>query len=133
MANITITDIDLGSVMLEVWGKRASVLSNAELTEQTFAPGTILALSSADGKLYPYDPAAVADDIEIPKFILTYEVVIAASSDAQVEVISAGKVDQTRLVIHDGTALTAAMLDELMDRPFVLVDVTQLAKVDNPQ
>lgn len=134
MANITITNNDSGSVALEVWGVLSGkVLRNAAGTPETFAAGTILALHATDGKLYPWDPAETSEDIEIPKYVLTYEVVAAATSDNPVQVLSAGKVNQRRLVIHDGTTLTAAHLDALLNRPIIPVDVTQLALVDNPQ
>lgn len=133
MANVTITNIDLGSAALEVWGSMNGTLRNAAVTAQTFVEGTLLALSSADGKLYPYDPAAVADNINIPKYVLTYEVAALATSDNPVQVMSAGKVNQRRLVIHAGTPVAAAHLDALLDRPIIPVDVQQLAKIDNPQ
>lgn len=134
MPNITITNNDLGSVVLESWGTLdGKVLRNAEVTAETFAAGTLLALHATDGKLYPYDPAAVADNLQFPKYVLPYAVEALASSDNAVQVLSAGRVNQNRLVIHDGTAITAAMLDQLLDRPIVPVDVTQLAQIDNPQ
>lgn len=133
MANITITNNDLGSVALEVWGATDGVLRNAAGSEQTFAAGTILARHATDGKYYPYDPAETSEDIEVPKAVLTYGVTAAATSDTQVTVLTAGKVNQNRLVIHDETPITAAHLDALMNRPIIPVDVDQLSKIDNPQ
>jgi hypothetical protein len=133
VANITITNIDLGSVALEVWGTFAGILRNAGVAEDTFAEGTILARHATDGKFYPYDPAETSEDLEIPKFVLTYDVTAAAESDNAVTVMSAGRVNQNRLVIHDGTTITAAHLDALLNRPIIPVDVDQLAKFDNPQ
>lgn len=134
MPNITITNNDIGSVVLDLWGAQDGVLENAELTEQTFAAGTLLALHATDGHLYPYDPAdATGEDLEIPKFVLTYEVTIAASDDAPVTVLNAGRVNKNRLLIHDGTTLTAAMVDQLLNRSIIPVDVKQLALIDNPQ
>jgi hypothetical protein len=215
MPNITITNVDLGSVILELWGKRAGTLENVEVTEQTYAEGTLLSRNAA-GNLVPFVPAAVPDGtvdvtvdydsvptleaidmavlvpgalvgdivtitplgtwpvgITLPQgrvlvagtvqvrvanvtagavnpgsqvlrfdlehnlapalFVLTYEVVLAASSSTPVEVMSAGKVDQNRLVIHNATVITAAMLDDLTARGIIPVDVKQLAKIDNPQ
>ena len=133
MANITITNNDLGSVALEVWGTLEGVLRNAAGDEETFAEGTILARHATDGKFYPYDPAETSEDLEVPKYVLTYAVTAAATSDNPVTVLSAGKVNKNRLVIHDGTTITAAHLDALMNRPVIPVDVKQLAKIDNPQ
>ena len=215
MSNITITNIDLGSVVLELWGKRDATLENVEITEQTYAEGTLLSRNAA-GNLVPFVPAVVPDGIvdvtvdydsvptleaidmavlvpgslvgdvisieplgtwpvgiTLPQgrclvagtvqvrvanvtagavnpgsqtlrfdlehniapalFVLTHEVVLAASSTAPVQVMSAGKVDQNRLVIHNATAITAAMLDDLTARGIIPVDVKQLAKIDNPQ
>lgn len=133
MANITITNNDLGSVALEVWSALDVTLRNAAGTEQTFAAGTILARHATDGKYYPYDPAETSEDIEVPKAVLTYPVTAAATSDNAATVLVAGKVNQNRLVIHDETPITAAHLDALMNRPIIPVDVEQLAKIDNPQ
>jgi hypothetical protein len=215
MPNITITNIDLGSVVLELWGQRDATLENVEITEQTYAEGTLLSRNAA-GNLVPFVAAAVPDGIvdvtvdydsvptleaidmavlvpgslvgdvitvvplgtwpvgiTLPQgrclvagtvqvrvanvtagavnpgeqtlrfllqhnlapalFVLTHEVVLAASSTGPVQVMSAGKVDQNRLVIHDATAITAAMLDDLLTRTIIPVDVKQLAKIDNPQ
>lgn len=216
MSNITITNNDLGSVALEVWAVVQGTLQNVEITEQTYAAGTLLSRSASSGNLVPYAPASAADtivdvtvnvaevaaqtavdtavtvpgalvgdsiivtplgtwpagitapqgrclvdgtvqvrianvteggidpeeqslrfslhhDVEPPKFVLTYEKVVGASSSAPVTALSAGKVDQGRLVIHGGTSITAAILDDLLDRPIIPVSATQLAKIDNPQ
>jgi hypothetical protein len=212
--NITITNNDLGSVALEVWGTVDGALQNVEITEQTYAAGTILSRDPVSGNLLPYAPAASAESIvdvtvdydsvptleaidmavavpgslvgdivkvtplgswpvgitqpqgrclvagtvqvrvanvtagavnpgsqtlrfELqhrldPNFVLTHEVVLAASSTGPVTVLSAGKVNEQRLVIHAGTAITAAMLDQLRNR-IIPVKVTQLARIDNPQ
>lgn len=134
MSNITITNNDTGSVALEVDGVTDGLLHNAALTTEDFAEGTILARHSGDGKFYPYDPAAVANDLNVPKYVLPYAVSgVATATDVAITAMSAGKVNKNRLVIHDGTPLAAAHLDALLDRPIVPVDVKQLAKIDNPQ
>ena len=135
MSNIAITNNDLGSVALELWGAVDGTLVNEDAgpADSVFAAGTILARHATDGKLYPYDPAETSEDIEVPKYVLTYPVTLEASSEGPVTVLSAGRVNQNRLVIHDGTAITAAHLDALMNRPIIPVDVKQLAMIDNPQ
>lgn len=133
MPNITITNNDTGSVVLDLWGAQDGILENAAVSEQTFVAGTLLALHATDGHLYPYDPAETSEDLEVPKFVLTYDVTIAASSDKPVTVMNAGRVNKRRLIIHDGTTLTAAMLDQLLNRSIIPVDVKQLALIDNPQ
>jgi hypothetical protein len=131
--NITTTNNDLGSAALEVWGTMDGVLRNAALTTQTFAEGTILARHASDGKLYPYDPADTTEDLDVPVAVLTYPVTAATATDTRVSVLSAGKVNQNRLVIHDGTTLAAVHLWALLNRPIIPVDIGQLSKIDNPQ
>jgi hypothetical protein len=133
VANLTITNNDLGSVVLELWGTVDGILENAALTTQVFVAGTLLALHATDGHLYPYDPGETSEDLEVPKYVLTYDVTLAASTDTPVTVMAAGKVNQSRLVIHDGTPITAPILDRLLNRPIIPVDAKQLAKIDNPQ
>jgi hypothetical protein len=136
VANITTTNVDLGSVALEVWGTLDAVLRNAAGAEHTFVEGTLLARHATDGKLYPYDPADTTEDLDQPKYVLMYDVTAAATSDNRVTVLSAGRVNQQRLLIDDGStveAAAAADLDKLLNRPIIPVDTTQLAKIDNPQ
>jgi hypothetical protein len=132
VANITVTNNDLGSVALEVWGTLDATVNNATAAPVTLAEGTLLARNVADGKLYPYDPASVTPDVNVPKYVLTYEHV-APVGDSKVTVMTAGKVNQNRLRIHAGTAIAAVHLDALLDRPIIPVDIAQLAKIDNPQ
>lgn len=131
MANITITNNDIGSVVLELWGQADNILENAAVTEETFVAGTLLGRHATDGHLYPYDPEG-EDGLDAPKYVLTYDVTIAASSDKPVTVLAAGKVNARRLVVHGG-AVTAADLDALLDRPIIPVDTKQLGQIDNPQ
>lgn len=134
MANITTTNNDLGSAALEVWGTVDGVLRNDAVTAQNFAEGTLLARKASDGKLYPYDPAVTPpSDLLSPKYVLPYPVAALATSDNPVTVVSAGKVNSRRLVVHPAIAVTAADLDALLDRPIIPVDLGQLSKVDNPQ
>lgn len=132
MANITTTNIDLGSVALEVWGELNGTLRNAG-GAHTFVAGTLLALHATDHKLYAYDPADTTQDLDQPKYVLTYDVAAGAASDNPVTVMSAGKVNQQRLVIDNGTPITIVHLDALLSRPIIPVDTSQLAKIDNPQ
>ena len=64
MANITITNVDRGSVVLDDHAWADGVLENVELTEQTYAAGTILARNAANGNFVPFAPAAEADTIQ---------------------------------------------------------------------
>lgn len=132
MPNITITDVDLGSPVLEKWGEVDAVLDNAAGTEETFLAGTILARSTADDHLEPFADAGL-NGLDVPAFVLTYDVTLAAGASTAIMALSAGKVNATRLIIHDGTAITPAHLDALRGHSIVPVDVTQLGMTDNPQ
>jgi hypothetical protein len=130
---ITITNLDVGSVVLEHGESGDGLLRNADAADPaTFAAGTILARHSTSLKFEPYDPAG-SDGLNAPKAVLTYEVgPVAAVTDVAVRVLIAGKVNQRRLKIHDATPITAAHLDALRDCGIVPVDVAQLGKLDNP-
>lgn len=58
MANITITNNDLGSAALEVWGVVDGTLQNVEITDQTYLEGTLLSRNPANGNLVPFVSAA---------------------------------------------------------------------------
>lgn len=133
MANMTITNNDLGGVVLELVGSADGTLQNADADDPvTFVEGTILARHSSDGKYYPFDPAG-SNGLNAAKAVLTYDVTIAANATAAVTVLTAGKVNQRRLVIHGGTTITAAHLDQLRDYAITPVDTKQLGQIDNPQ
>src|SRR5688572_5100985 len=119
---ITITNIDVGSVVLEHGESGDGLLRNAAGAPATFAAGTILARHSTSLKYEPYDPAG-ANGLNAPKAVLTYEVgPVAATTDVAVRVLIAGKVNQNRLKIHDATPITAAHLDALKDSTIIPVD-----------
>lgn len=66
-----------------------------------------------------------------PEYVLPYEVTVADASTARVRVLSAGKVDQDRLVIHNATPVAALHLHALMNRPIIPIATKQLAAEDN--
>jgi hypothetical protein len=65
VANITITNVDRGSVVLADDAWTDGVLQNVELTEQTYAEGTILARDAATGNMVPYAPAEADTVVEV--------------------------------------------------------------------
>jgi len=65
VANITTTNIDLGRVALEVWGSLAALLTNVEVTDQSYLEGTLLTRSAATGKLVPFVASAVDTIVEV--------------------------------------------------------------------
>jgi hypothetical protein len=133
VANITIENVDTGNVVIEMEAAQDATLRNSDAVDPaTFAEGTILARNSSTLKLEPYDPAG-ATGLNIPVAVLTYEVgPVAAVTDVGVRVLTAGKVSQRRLRIHDGTSITAAHLDLLRSFAIIPIDVVQLGKYDNP-
>jgi hypothetical protein len=133
VANSTIENVDLGSVVLELDAAQDATLRNSDADDPaTFAEGTILARNSSTLKLEPYDPAG-STGLNIPVAVLTYEVgPLAAVTDVGVRVLIAGKVSQRRLKIHGGTPITAAHLDLLRSFGIIPIDVVQLGKYDNP-
>ena len=134
MANLTITDLDLGGVIVEGHADTDGILVNAALTEETFEAGTILGRDSVTGKFAPYDPALTPPaDLLIPKAVLTYPVTLAAAAETAVRVFTNGKVNQNRLLIHGGGTINHVQLDALRDYGIVPLDVAQLARDDNPQ
>lgn len=127
MSNSTTTAIDTGSVVLEQGSCHDGVLRNADADDPaTFAAGTILARHSSELKFYPYAPGG-SNGLNVPVAVLTYDVeAVPAASDVGVRVLTAGKVNQDRLKIHGGTAITAAHLDLLRSFAIIPIDVAQL-------
>jgi hypothetical protein len=133
VANITITNVDLGGVVLDLTASQDGVLHNADADNpKDFPEGLILARHSTELKFYPYAPAG-SNGLNIPVAVLTYPVLaVPAASDAQVRVLTAGNVNQRRLNIT-GVTITAAHLDLLRSFAIIPIDVVQLGAIDNPQ
>jgi hypothetical protein len=134
VANITITNVDVGNVVLEGRAFDDGLLRNSDAADpQTFPAGTILARNSSTLKFEPYDPAGLTG-LNIPVAVLTYDVgPVAAVTDAAVRVLVSGDVNANRLSIFDGTTITAAHLDLLRSFSITPIAVAQLGKIDNPQ
>jgi hypothetical protein len=128
MPNITITNCDSGSVVLELGGTQDGPLVNGVAEEVTFVAGTLLSQTGAN--FTPFDGDAG------PVFVLTYDVTIAASGTTGITALSAGRVNLNRLVVHDvdpPVPLTPEILNQLRDYSIIPVDVEQLGGIDNPQ
>jgi hypothetical protein len=133
VANITITNCDLGSVVLELGAAEDGTLVNAALTTETLVAGTILGRLAADGTWGPF-AAAGAGGLEIPKAVLTYDLdPLATLGSVAVQVMTAGKVNADRLIVHGGGTVTAAVLDGLRSYSIVAIATDQLSEIDNPQ
>lgn len=132
MANITITDNDLNSPVLEGADFRDDTLTFAGA--DTFVPGTILARDSVSLKLVPFVKGGVTNENGIPKAILTYEVSATGAGDVLVRAAVAGKYRKEKLVIDadgDDSNVDAAVIDQLRDYGLTPINVDELNIADN--
>ena len=132
MFNITITNNDLGSVILQDGQFRDDLLTFAGAG--TVLEGTILARDSVSLKLVPYVKAGVVNENGIPKAVLTYDVTAAGAGDESIRDMVSGSVRAGRLIIDadgDASNVDAAVLDELRDYTLVSIDVQELNILDN--
>lgn len=132
MANITITNNDLNSPILESAEFRDDVITFAGA--DTLAPGTILARDSVSLKLVIFVKGGTTNQNGIPKAILTYEVAATGAGDVPARVGVAGDYRKEKLVIDadgDDSNIDAAVIDQLRDYGLTPVDVTELNIQDN--
>lgn len=132
MANLTITNCDLGNVILEGADIRDELLTFAGAA--TVLEGTILARDSVSLKLVPYVIGGVTNENGIPKAVLTYDVTATGAGDEAVRAMVAGKVRKERLIVDadgDGSNITDAILDQLRDYSIIPIDVEELNIYDN--
>lgn len=125
--SLTITNVDLGAVDLDALYDD-DILASAGADE--LAAGTILARTTATGKLGLFDPAG-AGGLEIACCVLANALSIAGAGDVAVRPIIGGTVNADRLVIDDGTTITKAHLDQLRARSIVPLTVTEQSTLDN--
>lgn len=132
MANLTITNVDQGSVILESGQFRDELLTFGGAG--TVLEGTILARDSVSKKLIPFVKGGVTNEDGIPKAILTYEVTATGAGDVAIRDMVSGSVRAGRLVIDadgDASNVDADVLDQLRDYSLVSVDVQDLSILDN--
>ena len=132
MSNITVTNIDLGSVILQNGEFRDDLLTFA--APGVVVEGTILARDSISGNLIPYVIGGTTNEDGIPKAVLTYDVEATAIGDVPVREMVSGSVRAGRLVVDadgDASNITAAILDQLRDYSLVAIDVQELNILDN--
>lgn len=132
MANITITNCDLGNVILEGADIRDELLTFAGAA--TVLAGTILARDSVSLLLVPFEKGGSTNENGIPKAVLTYDVTAAGAGDEAVRVCVGGKVRKERLIIDadgDGSNIDDAVLDQLRDYAIIPIDVQELNILDN--
>lgn len=132
MANLTITNVDLGSVIFKDAEFRDDLLTFAGAA--TVVEGTILARDSVSLKLVPFVKGGATNENGIPKAVLTYDVTAAGAGDESIRDMVAGTIRAGRLIINadgDNSNVDAAVLDQLRDYSLVTIDVQELNILDN--
>jgi len=132
MANITITNVDLGSVELEGAICRDELVTFAGT--DAFVAGTILARSTATDKLVLFVKGGVTNGNGTPKAVLLYDIERTGAGDVKARVCVKGHVNKDRLIIDsdgDDSNIDGAVLDQLRDYGIVASNVQQLADLDN--
>ena len=132
MPNLTITNVDLGNVILKDGEFRDDLLTFAGAA--TVLEGTILARDSVSLKLVPFVKGGGTNENGIPKAVVTYDVVAAGAGDESIRDMVSGSVRAERLIIDadgDGSNVDAAVLDQLRDYSLITIDVQELNILDN--
>jgi hypothetical protein len=132
MANSTITNVDIGNVVLQDADFRDELLTFGGAG--TVLEGTILARDSVSGKLVPFVKGGVTNENGIPKAIVTYDVVGAGAGDVAIRAGVAGKYRKERLVIDadgDASNVDDVVIDQLRDYGLAPIDVQELGILDN--
>ncbi len=134
MSNITITNNDLGSVLLEggAFDFRDDTLTFTGA--DTYVAGTILARDSVSLKLIAFVKGGSTNENGIPKTVLTYDVVATGAGDVSVSALNSGTVRKERLVVDavgDDSTVDAAVIDQLRDYSIKVQDVQELNQLDN--
>lgn len=132
MANIDITNVDLGSVVIKdaVYQDDTITFAGAD----TFAAGTILARDTGTNKLVLYVVGGSTAGNGIPCAVLTYPITLGAGGDSPARVLIAGEVKKQRLVVDaagNDSTITVVVKDLLRARGIIPVETKQLSKVDN--
>ena len=132
MANLTITNVNLGSLILNNAQFRDDLLTFTGAG--TVLAGTILARDSVSLKLVPFLKGGSTNEDGIPKSVLTYDVVATGVGDESIRDMVSGSVRAERLIIHaDANAnnVDAAVLDQLRAYSLISIDVQELSILDN--
>lgn len=132
MSNITITNNNAGSVILESGEFRDDLLTFAGAA--TVKEGTILARDSVSLKLVPFVKGGSTNGNGIPKAVLTYAVTSTGAGDVSIRDMVSGSVRKPLLVIDadgDASNIDNAVIDQLRDYSLVSIDVQELNILDN--
>lgn len=132
MPNLTITNVNLGQVILQNGQFRDDLLTFAGAA--TVLAGTILARDSVSLKLVPFVKGGSTNENGVPKVVLTYDVTAAGAGDETIRDMVSGSVFASRLIIDadgDASNVDAAVLDQLRDYSLVSIDAQELNILDN--
>lgn len=132
MSNITITNIDNGSVFIEQGQFEDGLLTFAGAA--TVVEGTILAVDSVSLKYVPFVKGGTTNENGIPKAVLTYDVTATGAGDEIIRAGIQGDVRIDKLIIDadgDGSNVDKAVLDQLRDYGITPRTVSELNILDN--
>lgn len=132
MANLVITNLDQGSVILQEVEARDELLTFAGAG--TIIEGTILARDSVSKNLVPFVKGGTTNQNGIPKAVISYEVTATGAGDEAIRALVSGKVRAQRLVIDadgDASNVDDAVIDQLRDFSIISIDVSELNILDN--
>lgn len=132
MSNITVTNVDLGNVVLDDGIYRDDTLTFTGA--DTYVAGTILARDSVSGKLIAFVKGGITNEDGIPKTVLTYDVEATGAGDIPVRALQTGVVRKEKLVIDadgDDTNVDAPVIDQLRDYGIQAKNVDELNIQDN--
>jgi len=132
MANLTVTNLDIGSVVLEGGKFDDNLLTFAGA--DTFVSGTILALDSISLKWVIFVKGGVANENGIPKAVLTQDITATGAGDVATRALIAGSVRKQRLVIDadgDDSNIDKAVIGQLQDYSIIAISVEELNILDN--
>lgn len=130
--NMTATNVDLGSVVLEDGPYRDDTLTFTGA--DTYEAGTILARDSSTGKLIAFVKGGTTNENGIPKTVLTYDVTADGAGDKPVRVPQSGVMRKNRLIIDadgDDTNVDDVVLDQLRDYGITAKNVPETNIQDN--
>ena len=130
--NITITNVDIGNVILTDAKFRDELLTFTGIA--TILEGTILARDSVSLKLVPFVKGGATNENGIPKMLITFEITSEGVGDLPIRAGASGSYRNERLVIDadgDASNIDDAVRDQLRDYGLVPIDVNELNFLDN--
>lgn len=132
MANLNITNLDIGSVIVEGAKFRDDIITFAGAA--TYSAGTILARSTASGKLIAYVKGGGVDGNGVPVAILTYDVTATGAGDISSRAGVSGVYRKEKLIIladGDASNVDNVVMDLLRDYSLIPLDVNEINILDN--